>query len=164
MLSLLNYLSRHFYGPNKAACKDQNLEGVLLLLASGADANFRCDDDYSRTPLIAALIADVKRRLRDGDSSPGASPASNGGNAGVGGESAKDVAALVEEGRTDILECLALNGADIDAQDSHGRAALHYAAENEEGSRSDNATKGQSTTISNYSNQRRIIQLDGVAR
>ena len=45
-----------------------------------------------------------------------------------------ELAALDEGGRIDILECLVLNGANLDIQDSHGCTAMHYAAVNEEGS------------------------------
>jgi hypothetical protein len=36
---------------NKSSC-----EGVLLLLASGADVNWVSEEDYGRTPLIAAVM------------------------------------------------------------------------------------------------------------
>ena len=39
------------------ACKkNKSCEGVLLLLASGADVNWVSEEDYGRTPLIAAVM------------------------------------------------------------------------------------------------------------
>jgi ankyrin repeat protein len=96
----------------------------MLLLAHGADVNYVNEEDYNRTPVHTAVIQAMSIAMMFDMDDVDATQTK---------EIASDWKSKIQTS-LNILECLALNSANLDVQDTHGRTPMHYAADDEKGS------------------------------
>jgi len=95
--------------PLHAACKNNDLDTVRLLLSHGADANLMKEFMSERFSVIGLHMVAIPGPVKDSESSP--------------------LCIACKHGNVAIVDCLLQNGADVTFADSEGNTPFHFAVQ-----------------------------------